>query len=50
MNVKLSPSQYDAFVNRVQGFAKEDTQNVMGGLQGMRANTIGADSFFGGSQ
>ena len=50
MNVKLNQSQYDAFINRVQGFAKEDTQNVIGGLQGMQSNTVGADSFFGGSQ
>ena len=45
MNVKLNRGQYDAFINRVQGFAKEDTQNVMGGLEGMKKNIVDLDSF-----
>jgi len=45
MNVKLNKGQYDSFINRVQGFAKEDTQNVMGGLEGMKKNIVDLDSF-----
>ncbi len=46
-NVILGQSEYDAFINRVQGDSKENTASIMGGLQRMSANTVDSSSFFG---
>lgn len=49
-NVILGQSEYDAFINRVQGDSKENTKSIMGGLQRMAASTVDASSFYGTGQ
>jgi hypothetical protein len=46
-NVILGQSEYNAFINRVQGDSKENTASIIGGLQRMSANTVDSGSFFG---